>query len=958
MNEHANFDVGALVRARGREWVVLPESAHEADMLILRPLGGTDDEVTGIYLPLEKVEHAKFQLPDPTADMGSQLTCRLLRDAVRLGFRSGAGPFRSLARIAVEPRPYQLVPLLMALKLDPVRLLIADDVGIGKTVEALLVARELIDRGEVRGMTVLCPPHLAEQWQKALTEQFHIDAVLVLSGTAAPLERSCRQDQSLFERYPFTVVSTDYIKTERRREEFLRTCPELVIVDEAHTCADVNQRGASQRRHRLLQDLISPRRTGGDTRHLVLVTATPHSGNEQAFRSLLGLLDPELLQLPEDLSGDGNRKHRERLAQHFVQRRRADLKRALGSETVFPDRREREEHYALSRDYRDFIDKVLAYCRETVQDDTVGRRQQRVRWWSALALLRAISSSPAAAVATLTNRSRAAAGDDEASVDAEGRRQIFDQEGDESEITDVVVGADPVEDDDRLKRRLKGLAEQAATLKGAKDNKLKEATGWVKTLLDDGYSPILFCRFIDTAEYLGEHLRKKFKNKAEVEIITGRLPAEERERKVNALGEHEKRVLVCTDCLSEGINLQHIFDAVMHYDLSWNPTRHEQRDGRVDRYGQPRTPDLGPVRVLTLYGKDNPVDGIVLEVLLRKHAKIRKTLGISVPVPSNTAAVEDAILEGLLLRTTSTATQLNLGFIESMPKARELDAEWKAAEEREKLSRSLFAQNLLLKAVNEEVRGELEEVRRALGGEEDVRWFTQQTLQAMNVPWNDGPPLTARFDQLDSQNKQSVLDAVDGRTTLSAVFSGQPKKGSELLTRTHPVVEGLAKHVMETALDVTLKGVGKRCGVVRTQSVQARTTLLLLRMRFHIVNLGRDGKESPLLAEDLVLVGFEGRPGNAQWIEPERAEALLQAQADANIGEGPKQDAVSRILDRFDALQPEVDRIADERGAALFEAHRRVRKATKAGVRALKVEVHKPVDVLGVYVFLPAGGAQ
>jgi hypothetical protein len=128
-----NFAVGSLVKARGREWVVLPESHDE--MLVLRPLGGTEDEVTGIYLPLERVDPASFELPDPTQS-GDYRSCRLLRDAVRLGFRSSAGPFRSFAKIAVEPRPYQLVPLLMALKLDPVRLLIADDVGIGKTIEA------------------------------------------------------------------------------------------------------------------------------------------------------------------------------------------------------------------------------------------------------------------------------------------------------------------------------------------------------------------------------------------------------------------------------------------------------------------------------------------------------------------------------------------------------------------------------------------------------------------------------------------------------------------------------------------------------------------------------------------------------------------------------------------------------------------------------------------------------
>src|SRR5437868_1491129 len=268
-----SFAVGALVRARGREWVVLPES--EESLLVVRPLGGTDDETTGIFLPLENVEPARFAPPDPH-QVGDHRSSRLLRDAVRLGFRSSAGPFRSFARLGVEPRPYQLVPLLMALSLEPVRLLIADDVGIGKTVEACLIARELIDRGEVERLAVLCPPHLAEQWQDELQDKFHLDAELVLSSTASQLERNCRLGQSLFERYPYVIVSTDFIKSDRRRDEFLRTCPELVIVDEAHTCAYAGEgRGGRHQRYQLVSSLAAYRQ-----RHLVLVTATPHSGNE------------------------------------------------------------------------------------------------------------------------------------------------------------------------------------------------------------------------------------------------------------------------------------------------------------------------------------------------------------------------------------------------------------------------------------------------------------------------------------------------------------------------------------------------------------------------------------------------------------------------------------------------------------------------------------------------------
>ncbi|RIK52137.1 MAG: ATP-dependent helicase, partial [Chloroflexi bacterium] len=231
-----NYAVGSLVKARGREWVVLPDSSE--DFLVLRPLGGTDQERAGVYLPLERddVQPASFALPDPNQP-GDFLSCRLLRDAVRLGFRSSAGPFRSFGRISVEPRPYQLVPLLMALKLDPVRLLVADDVGIGKTVEALLIARELLDRGEVRRLAVLCPPHLAEQWQDELRDKFHIEAELVLPSTVNRLERNAAANQSLFDLYPHVIVSTEYIKSSRRRDDFVRACPELVIVDEAHTCA-------------------------------------------------------------------------------------------------------------------------------------------------------------------------------------------------------------------------------------------------------------------------------------------------------------------------------------------------------------------------------------------------------------------------------------------------------------------------------------------------------------------------------------------------------------------------------------------------------------------------------------------------------------------------------------------------------------------------------------------------
>ena len=203
-----------------------------------------------------------------------------------LGFRSSAGPFRSVGHLAVTPRPYQLVPLLMALRQDTVRLLIADDVGIGKTIEASLIARELLDQGDITRTCVLCPPHLAEQWQAELMEKFHIDAQLVLASTAAALERRLPVGRTIFDEHPHVVVSIDFIKSDSRRDEFVRTCPEFVIVDEAHVCADAGSTRRHQRYELVRQLSKDPER------HLVLVTATPHSGKEDPFRSLLSLISP------------------------------------------------------------------------------------------------------------------------------------------------------------------------------------------------------------------------------------------------------------------------------------------------------------------------------------------------------------------------------------------------------------------------------------------------------------------------------------------------------------------------------------------------------------------------------------------------------------------------------------------------------------------------------------------
>ena len=213
---------GTIITARGRDWVVQPKSTESR--LVLRPLGGSEaDQVVlcpALELPFRKVGPANFNPPDPKKP-GTHDGARLLRDALQLKLRSGAGPFRSFGNIAVEPKVYQLVPLLMAMKQDVVRLLIADDVGVGKTIEACMIARELIDRGEIGRLAVLCPPHLIEQWYRELLNKFNIRAECITAARAAQIERNLPPGEDLFKYYPFVIISLDYIKSDRNRDYFL-----------------------------------------------------------------------------------------------------------------------------------------------------------------------------------------------------------------------------------------------------------------------------------------------------------------------------------------------------------------------------------------------------------------------------------------------------------------------------------------------------------------------------------------------------------------------------------------------------------------------------------------------------------------------------------------------------------------------------------------------------------------
>jgi superfamily II DNA or RNA helicase len=837
----------------------------------------------------------------------------------------------------------------MALRLETVRQLVADDVGIGKTIEAGLIARELLDRGEVKRLAVLCPPQLCDQWQQELKQKFNIDAVVIRSGTVSTLERGLPSVNShIFSYYPHIIVSLDYAKSERRRASFLTHCPDLVIVDEVHTASSTGVREAcrrqsrvtQQQRHQLVKEIAQK-----SDRHLILLTATPHSGIEASFTSILGLLKPEFESLDLNALTEPQRIE---LARHFVQRRRADVKNWLGNDTPFPQRESLESPYQLSAEYRALFDQVYDLARGLVNtaDTSLSHAQRRGRYWSALAIIRCVMSSPAAASATLSRQTgkNADTDSDAGELDEElAATYVYDPTEQEIAIDvspTVIVEQGQQTYGESEKRKLREFAKAAEQLKGSKDTKLQQLIALVKNLLKEGLNPIVWCRYIATANYvaqaLKDELEKKKGSNIRVIAITGEQREDEREIRLDQLKASPQRVMVATDCLSEGVNLQEHFTAAIHYDLPWNPNRLEQREGRIDRYGQPSS----TVKCILLYGQDNPVDGAVLEVLIRKAVTIHRTLGITVPVPMDSATVQEAVFKSLFEKATDTRQLTIFDFLqdEASPLS-QVHLNWDKAVEREKQNRTRFAQRSIKP---EEVEQELLESDRILGSELDVEQFVRKACDRLNAS------LIKQKNGWYLPNIPLCLVPMLGDKPRLITFSHPAPSGVEYVGRNHPLVEGLARHLLEDALENLESPTAARCGVTVTDAVTMPTSILLLRLRY----LLESPKHSTLLAEECLVVGFTGSPSQPQWLSDEETRTLLQrVEPTGDLPLQRKRIAIERLLSHLPDLEAPLEQIAGARSQSLLQSHRRVRAMTQEG--QVRVKPQLPMDLLGVYLLQP-----
>jgi hypothetical protein len=610
----------------------------------------------------------------------------------------------------------------------------------------------------------------------------------------------------------------------------------------------------------------------------------------------------------------------------------------------------------MSKQYGSLFNDVLAFTRQTVTASGLAANRQRVRYWAALSLLRCLMSSPAAAKKAFLNREDTLKGGVEAEdVDED----LFSRESldplTEGGIIDTVpesatdLSRSDLSKTDRAKlREFLQRAEEIAS--SNEDSKIEKAAEIILDWLKKGHHPIVFCRFVATAKYVAEQLQQRIKDKYpafRATAVSGETGGdEEREAAIAVLVETERRVLVATDCLSEGVNLQDHFDAVLHYDLPWNPNRLEQREGRVDRFGQPKS----EVRAVVLFSEDNPIDGVVLDVLIRKARQIYHDLGISVPVPSDSESVVKAVVKAVFEGWRGQdAQQLRLDLPE-VNTVKAFHENWQRNADREERSRSRFAQHTI---DPDEVAREIESTDSVLGDPEAVRHFMLNAAQRLKFALQ-------KHDQyyvLDPAGlPQEIRERLGWTKPVRVVFVSPPPQDVEnviVLGRNHPLVGFLSERIVGRAFLPKSEQDFARSGAAYTNSVKIRTVLALLRVRYVLSRKGRQEQ----FAEEVVTVAYEAVGGKISWKPTNDASVLglLENVTPAgNITPQEKNDRIGRALEELRNDKASLGSIAAARAADLESTYSRLKK-TLGDVR-VKVTAYEP-DLLGVYVLLPGGNA-
>ena len=655
-------EVGHLVRLRGGMWVVSdvrPSAVHPSPggngSHLVEAVSIDDDSHGETISVIWEVEPAtevidKVALPDPsTASFDHPRTLDAFLHAVAWGAITSADPrtLQAPFRAGIKIEDYQLEPLVRALSMPRANMLIADDVGIGKTIEAGLIVHEFVLRHRARSCLVVCPSSLQEKWRLEMRDKFGFEFHILDSDAVRRLRRTRGIHVNPLESHPYLIVSMDWLKRPEQQPMLDATLPpdtnlyprkfDLLIVDEAaHVAPTGDGRYATDSQRTQLVARLSPH-----FEHRLFLTATPHNGKRESFQALLALIDPQRF-------ARGVRPNATQLRQVMVRRLKAHIKQ-LRPDAPFAERR----IHPLPLTYSD--DEVAAYGwlqrytelrRRAAGGD---RRRETASTFVTLLLKKRFLSSPRAFHATLEEHLdtlRTTAGTSrrsERSLEATFERASddYDREEDaEAAEADALTAAHAAgtiitEEEWELLERLRTWA---VDRRNAHSSKSRALTEWLSNICrPDGEwtdeRVVLFTEYRATQAWLRDLLIDAGlvgDDGERLELIHGAVPGEERER-INREFNYDPtrtpvRILLCTDAAAEGIDLHEQCHRVVHVDIPFSPSKMEQRNGRIDRHGQPH-PTADCYHFAATEGDGPALDTYFQDLIVRKVEEIRHDLG-------------------------------------------------------------------------------------------------------------------------------------------------------------------------------------------------------------------------------------------------------------------------------------------------------------------------------------------
>jgi hypothetical protein len=640
---------GIRVRARGLTWDVLEvDGAADRQRLGLRCVEG---DMAGlewqIHVPPEPV-----QLVDEAFDPKSPAPLslwHLMHRARLLNQLPGGISFvaREPGRVRVEP--YQLVPLMRALDMPRPRLLLADGVGLGKTIQAGMIAAELIARRRAQRILIVAPSGpLLWQWEQETRLRFGLKFTLVTSAAELwDVRRAHELGANPFDAISLCITALDFAKQDHILEELERSTWDLVIIDEAHHCVGFGSHMSQENTYRRRLAEVLARRADG----LLLLTATPHDGHDAHFASLIALLDPSLV---DGAGGFVGRDYR----RHVIRRMKAHIRDPRTGAPLF-----RPRHVVhVKVDVAGAEHEVVREFHRALSAFVVPRLRRRPGADDALAfvsLLKRSVSTISACLETLRvvieRLTRNESGEIETKAARLERARALrawrrhaarfgslsatdqaNQEALEIESMAEALRAEPDSEPARLIRL--GVAAEAH------DPKLSAIILEVR-LIRSGFpraNILIYTEYTDSQVAAAHALRIARGIEGEVLSIGGQDDDRARAAAASRFAEFDGLILISTDSLAEGLNLHKHCHHLIHLDLPYNPNRLEQRNGRIDRYGQQRDPEI---RYLYIPGTFE--ENLLLH-LIAKYEKARSSLDVMPDTLGVTASLEnyDAPLMG------------------------------------------------------------------------------------------------------------------------------------------------------------------------------------------------------------------------------------------------------------------------------------------------------------------------